>query len=154
LNACQASIAASNFQKRRPLLIRTHNETPSVAAMRLSNPDVKNDSSTPPADASAIQAVAPSDMFSWQGPDVRVTWQSGRTGIENKWFALTGRVVAVQVEADGDLHIELADATDPKPGIVVCEVPAGPTWCEIRKTIFSWTRTRFPLHIQSTRNSR
>src|SRR4030095_6137002 len=29
--------------------------------------------------------------------------------------------------------------------------PAESTWCEIRKTIFSWTRTRFPLHIRSTR---
>ena len=80
-----------------------------------------------------------------------MTWQSGRTTIENKWFALTGRVVAVQVEADGDLHIELANATCNEPGIIICEVPVGPTWCEIRKTIFSWTRTRFPLHIRSTR---
>ena len=46
-------------------------------------------------------------MFSWPGPDVRLTWQSARTGIENKWFALTGRVVAVKVEADGDLRIAL-----------------------------------------------
>jgi len=82
---------------------------------------------------------------------VRLTWQSDRIGRENNWYALTGRVVAVQVEADGDLHIALANATDPKPGIVVCEVPAEPTWCEIRKTIFSWTRIRFPLHIRSTR---
>jgi len=112
---------------------------------------VKNDPSTPPVDASTIQAVTPSDIFSWPGPNVHLTGQSERTGIENKWFALTGRVVAVQVEADGDLHIELGDATDPQPGIVICEVPAEPTWCEIRKTIFSWTRTRFPLHIRSTR---
>src|SRR6266567_9339351 len=52
---------------------------------------VKIDPSTPPADASAIQAVTPSDMFSWPGPDVHLTQQSQRTGIENKWFALTGR---------------------------------------------------------------
>jgi hypothetical protein len=90
-------------------------------------------------------------MYGWPGIDVQLTRQSERTGIENKWFALTGRVVAVQVEADGDLHIALGDATDQKPGIVVCEVPAGPTWCEIRKTVFSWTRTRFPLHIRTTR---
>jgi len=24
-------------------------------------------------------------------------------------------------------------------------------WCEIRTTVFGWTRTRFPLHIRSTR---
>ena len=64
---------------------------------------------------------------------------------------ITGRVVAVEVEADGDLHIVLGDATSPKPGIVVCEVLAGATWCEISKTVFSWTRTRFHLHIRSTR---
>jgi hypothetical protein len=29
---------------------------------------VKNDPSTPPTDASAIQAVTPSDIFNWQGP--------------------------------------------------------------------------------------
>ena len=69
-------------------------------------------------------------MFSWPGPDVRITWQSERTGIENNWFALIGRVVAVQVEADGDLHIALGNATGDKPGIVVCELPAEPRWCE------------------------
>jgi hypothetical protein len=52
---------------------------------------VKTDPSLPPADAAAIQAVTPS-MYSWPGPDVRLTQQSGRTGIENKWYALTGRV--------------------------------------------------------------
>jgi len=63
---------------------------------------VKNDSSVPPADASAIQAVTPSDIFSWPRLDVRLTQSSERTGIENNWFALTGRVVALKVETDGD----------------------------------------------------
>jgi hypothetical protein len=57
----------------------------------------------------------------------------------------------VQVEADGDLHIALTDASGDKPGIVVAEVPAKPQWREIRNTAFSWTSTRFPLHIRSTR---
>jgi hypothetical protein len=57
----------------------------------------------------------------------------------------------VKVEADGDLHLALRDATGDKPGIVVVEVPSKPQWCEIRTTVFSWTRRRFPLHIQSTR---
>src|SRR5262245_5071983 len=63
---------------------------------------VKTDASLPPTDASAIQAVTPSEMFSWPDPDAPITMQSERTGIENKWFALTGRV-----EEDGDLHIPL-----------------------------------------------
>jgi hypothetical protein len=65
-----------------------------------------------------------------RGPDVLVTWQSERTGIENKWYALTGRVVALRVEADGDLHIALQDATGDRPGIVVAEVPAKRGWLD------------------------
>src|SRR6266481_9462214 len=53
---------------------------------------VKNDPSTPPVDASAIQAVTPSDVFSWPGPGEHLTQSSERTGIENNWFALTGQV--------------------------------------------------------------
>jgi hypothetical protein len=51
-------------------------------------------------------------------PDVPLTQSPERTGIENQWFALTGRVVALKVEADGDLHIALQDATGEKPGIL------------------------------------
>ena len=82
---------------------------------------VKTDASLPPTDASAIQAVTPSEMFGWPGPDAALTMQSERTGIENKWFALTGRVVELKVEEDGDLHIALHDVTGDKPGVVVCE---------------------------------
>jgi len=113
---------------------------------------VKIDPSLPPTDASAIQAVTPSDIFSWPGPDVRLTQQSERTGIEDKWFALTGRVVALKAETDGDIHIALQDATGDKPGIVVCEVPEKRQWCEIRNTVFSWTRMRFPFHTSSAKN--
>ena len=80
-----------------------------------------------------------------------MTQSSERTEIANKWFALTGRVIALKVEADGDLHIALQDATGDKPGIVVCEVPAKPQWCEIRSTVFSWTHTRFPFHTDSAK---
>jgi hypothetical protein len=89
---------------------------------------VKTDASLPPTDASAIQAVTPSEMFSWPGTDTPITMQSERTGIENKWFALTGRVVELKVEEDGDLHIALHDVTVDKPGVVVCEIPAKPQW--------------------------
>jgi hypothetical protein len=112
---------------------------------------VKNDPSTPPTDASAIQSVTPSDMYGWPGINAQLTWQSERTGLEQKWFALTGRVIAVKVEADGDLHLALQYATGNKAGIVVCEVPAKPQWCQVLQTVFGWTRTRFPLHIQSAR---
>src|SRR6266545_2952674 len=112
---------------------------------------VKEDPSSPPADASAIQSVTPSGIFSWPGPNAHLTGQSERTGIENNWFTVTGRVVSIRAETDCDLHIELQDATGDKPGTVVVEVPAKPQWCEIRNTIFSWTRTRFPFHTSSAR---
>jgi TolB-like protein/Flp pilus assembly protein TadD len=65
--------------------------------------------------------------------------------------SLTGRVVAVKVEADGDIHIALTDATGDKQGIVVAEIPLGPQWCDIRTTVFSWTPTRFPFQTRSTK---
>ena len=97
---------------------------------------VKTDASLPPPNPSAIQAVTPSDMFSWPGPDTPITMQSERTGIENKWFAVAGRVVELKVEEDGDLHIALTMSTGDKPGVVVCEIPAQPQWCEIRTSRF------------------
>ena len=36
-------------------------------------------------------------------------------------------------------------------GVVICEVPAKSQWREMRTTVFSWTRTRFPLHIRSAK---
>jgi hypothetical protein len=71
----------------------------------------KNDAALPPTDASAIQAVTPSDIFSWQGPTEPLTRRSGRIAAEQKWYAVTGRVVELRAEADGDLHIALQDAT-------------------------------------------
>jgi len=112
---------------------------------------VKNDPSTLPTDVSPIQAVTPSDIFGWPGRDVHVTQHSERTGREQNWFSLTGRVVAVKVEADGDLHIALSDATGDKQGIVVVKIPLGPQWCDIRTTVFSWSPTRFPFQTRSTK---
>jgi len=72
-----------------------------------------------------------------------------RTGIETKWFALTGRVVAVKVEADGDPHLALQDAIGDNPGLrLLSKYRQNRSGCEIRNTVFSWTRTRFPFHIQ------
>jgi hypothetical protein len=80
-----------------------------------------------------------------------LTQRSERTGIENNWFALTGRVVAVKLETDGDLHIALQDAIGDKPGIVVVEIQAKPQWCELRKIVFGWTEVQFPFRVRSGR---
>jgi hypothetical protein len=45
------------------------------------------------------------DIYGWPGLEVHLTGQSKRTGIENNWSALTGRVIEVRAEEDGDFHI-------------------------------------------------
>jgi hypothetical protein len=105
----------------------------------------------PPADASAIQAVTPSDIFSWQCPTEYLVPSSERIWSEQKWYALTGRVVELRAEEDGDFHIALADASGDKPGTVVTEIPAKPQWCELRKIVFSWTYAKFPFRVRSGR---
>jgi hypothetical protein len=111
----------------------------------------KNDPAQPPSDASAIQAVTPSNIFNWQGPTEYFVPSSKRIWSEQKWYALMARVVALRAEEDGDLHIGLADANDDKPGFVVAEIPAKPESCELRKIVFGWTSVQFPFRVRSGR---
>jgi hypothetical protein len=70
----------------------------------------KTDLSPVPLDKSAIQSVTPSQIYVWEGlgPDVDLTGMTeARMPSEEKWYALTGRVVDAKVEADGDIHIAL-----------------------------------------------
>ena len=97
----------------------------------------KNDAAQPPTDASAIQTVTPSDIFNWQGPTEYLVPSSERIWSEQKWYALTGRVVELRAEEDGDLHIALQDATGDKPGVVVVEIPAKPQWCQLRQAAWA-----------------
>ena len=68
---------------------------------------------------------------------------------EEKWYALTGRVVDAKVEADGDIHIALVDANGNNAGTVSAEIPLGPKWCEIRQTVFGWTAQKFPFRVKT-----
>jgi hypothetical protein len=111
----------------------------------------KNDLEQPPKDASAIQTVTPSDIFNWQGPTEYLVPSSERIWSEQKWYALTGRVVDLRAEEDGDLHIALQDVTGDKPGAVVVEIPAKPQWCELREIVFGWTEVEFPFRVRSGR---
>ena len=74
----------------------------------------KTDFTPVPLDKSAIQSVTPSQIYAWEGlgADVDLTrYSEARMPSEEKWYALTGRVVDAKVEADGDIHIALEDAT-------------------------------------------
>ncbi len=60
---------------------------------------------------------------------------------EQKWYNLTGRVVDLKVEADGDIHIALVDTNGNNIGTVNAEIPVGPKWCEtdnLSKAGWSW----------------
>jgi hypothetical protein len=112
----------------------------------------KTDLTPAPSDKSAIQSVTPSQIYAWEGlgPDVDLTrYTEERMPSEQKWYALTGRVVDAKVEADGDIHIALVDANGNNIGTVSAEIPVGPKWCEIRQTVFGWTTQKFPFGVKT-----
>jgi hypothetical protein len=113
----------------------------------------KTDPERVPIDKTKITPITPSQMFKWPGVGTKInlTRSSPRIASEQRWLALTGRVTGVKVEADGDIHIELVDASDNKPGIVGVEIPPGKIWCEFRKLVFSWTTQKFPFSFQSSK---
>jgi hypothetical protein len=114
----------------------------------------KTDSERLPTGKSKIKSITPSQMFAWPGVGVatRLTKTSPRIVSEQRWFALTGVVSGMKVETDGDIHIELADANDNKPGTVGAEIPPGRAWCELRKLAFSWTTQKFPFSFKGSKN--
>ena len=72
---------------------------------------------------------------------------------EEKWYALTGRVVDAKVEADGDIHLALEATTGNNVGTVSAEIPVGPKWWEIRQAVFGWTTQKFPFSVKTARGS-
>ena len=62
-------------------------------------------------------------VLPWEGlgPDVELTATTERMPSEQKWYALTGRVVDAKVEADGDIHLALQDADGKNAGTVSAE---------------------------------
>ena len=114
---------------------------------------VKTDPSPVPLDKSTIQAVTPSQIYEWKGPgpDVPLTPKTDtRIAAEQKWYNLTGRLVGVKVEADGDITLVLKDAEGKKAGSVGAEIPVGSIWCELRQTVFGWTTQSFPFTFKES----
>jgi hypothetical protein len=112
----------------------------------------KTDLTPVPLDKSAIQSVTPSQIYAWEGigADVDLTHQvEARMPSEEKWYALSGRIVEAKVEADGDIHLALVDATGTNIGTVSPEIPVGPKWCDVRQTVFGWTTQKFPFGVKT-----
>jgi hypothetical protein len=113
--------------------------------------DAKVDDEQPPASVGAFHKITPSTIAGWPEPSEPVKVDSPRMGIEREWFELVGRVVLAKVEADGDIHIQLADADGKNKVQVVVEIPTGPPWDAIRKEVFSWTSQTFPFKTESSK---
>jgi hypothetical protein len=112
----------------------------------------KTDLTPVPSDKFAIESVTPSQIYTWDGlgPDVDLTdYTEARLPTEEKWYALTGRVVDAKVEADVDIHIALQDAIGKAIGTVSAEIPVGPKWCEVRQTVFGWTTPEVSIRCQN-----
>jgi len=113
----------------------------------------KTDPSPVPLDKSAIQSVTPSQIYEWKGPEPNVPLTPDtdtRIPAEQKWYNLTGRLVNLKVEADGDITLVLKDADGRKAGSVGAEIPVGPQWCELRKLVFGWTTQSFPFSFKGS----
>ena len=113
----------------------------------------KTDPSPVPLDKSTIQSVTPSQIYEWKGPEPNVPLTpetDTRIAAEQKWYNLTGRLVSVKVEADGDITLVLKDADGRKAGSVGAEIPVGPQWCELRQTVFGWTQQSFPFSFKGS----
>ena len=113
----------------------------------------KTDPSPVPLDKSAVQSITPSQIYKWKGPEPNVPLTpetDTRIAAEQKWHNLTGSLVSVKVEDDGDITLVLKDADGKKAGSVNAEIPVGPDWCELRKLVFGWTTQSFPFSFKDS----
>jgi hypothetical protein len=93
-----------------------------------------------PTDLSQFRAVQPSDIYRWAPlPGVRED-SKRKSPEEEQWCNVTGTVTEVRVQADGDIHFEMTDASGKRRGHILAEVPLGHQWCELRRVVFGWTR--------------
>jgi hypothetical protein len=113
----------------------------------------KTDPSPVSADKSTIQSVTPSQIYDWKGPEPNVPLTpetDTRIPAEQEWYNLTGSLVSVKVEDDGDITLVLKDADGKKAGSVNAEIPVGSEWCELRKLVFGWTTQSFPFSFKDS----
>jgi hypothetical protein len=106
---------------------------------------VKIDSERPPRLVAGDHRLTPSQLFRWTGGHGTILSRTPRQGRENEWIQLTGKVTALIIEGDGDIHLELMDADGRSHAKAAVEIPAGQHWCRYRKVAFGWTEPNFPI---------
>src|ERR1051326_2644077 len=94
---------------------------------------VKIDPQKPPDNNHFDYNLAPSQLFTWTGGRGTLLSGTPRQGRENQWIALKGRVAAMIVEGDGDIHLELVDASGGSAAKADVEIPSLRNWCALRK---------------------
>jgi hypothetical protein len=106
---------------------------------------VKIDPEQPPRSVAADNRLTPSQLFNWTGGRGTILSGMPRQGRENQWIQLTGKVTALLIEGDGDIHVELTNANGRSRAKAGAEIPAGRRWCRLRQVAFRWTETNFPI---------
>jgi hypothetical protein len=111
---------------------------------------IKTEKGKPPARIAADHKVTPADIAAWDPPEGKVTTRTPRTGKEEEWWELTGKVKRVKAEKDGDLHIQLVGPKGQGRLQVVVEIPVDhgdpdSAWSKMRKTVFGWSSQDFPF---------
>jgi hypothetical protein len=115
---------------------------------------VKTEKDRAPANIPADHQVTPADIAAWEPPDGKITTRTPRVGREREWYQLTGKVMLVKAEEDGDLHIQLGDPKGKDRMQVIVEVPVDhgrpdSAWSKIRKTVFGWSDQEFPFKTKT-----
>jgi len=106
----------------------------------------------PPVSISADHQLTPSQLRSWNGPGGTFGSQTPRSGKEQEFYQLTGQVRRLVVEADGDLHLQLAARGTPaNEGMASAEIPDGEPWCSIRTELLKTVGATFPFSFGSNR---
>jgi hypothetical protein len=106
----------------------------------------------PPASIPVDHQLTPSQLRAWRGPGGRFGSQTPRSGKELEFYQLTGQVRRLLVEADGDIHLQLAAHGSPaNEGMASAEVPDGEPWCSIRAELLDAVGATFPFSFGSSR---
>ena len=91
-------------------------------------------------------------MYAWEGlgADVDLTpYSEARMPSEEKWYALTGRIVEAKVEADGDIHIVLEDTTGNKSERLAPRFRLAQSGARFGKQYSVGQRQKFPFSVKS-----
>ena len=106
----------------------------------------------PPASIPSDHQLTPAQLRAWEGPGGRFGSQTPRSGKENEFFQLTGQVRRLVVEADGDIHLQLAAHGSPtNEAMASAEIPDGEPWCSIRAELLKAVGATFPFSFGSNR---